>query len=33
MRIALFVTCVNDLAFPQTGIATVRLHGAETDRG
>ncbi len=25
MRIALFVTCVNDLAFPQTGIATVRL--------
>jgi L-lactate dehydrogenase complex protein LldE len=25
MRIALFVTCVNDLAFPDTGIATVRL--------
>jgi L-lactate dehydrogenase complex protein LldE len=25
MRIALFVTCVNDLAFPATGIATVRL--------
>lgn len=25
MRIALFVTCVNDLAFPGTGIATVRL--------
>lgn len=25
MRIALFVTCVNDVAFPRTGIATVRL--------
>ena len=25
MRIALFVTCVNDVAFPSTGIATVRL--------
>ncbi|HEX4792070.1 MAG TPA: (Fe-S)-binding protein [Actinospica sp.] len=25
MRVALFVTCVNDLAFPETGIATVRL--------
>jgi L-lactate dehydrogenase complex protein LldE len=25
MRVALFVTCVNDLAFPDTGIATVRL--------
>lgn len=25
MRVALFVTCVNDLVFPQTGIATVRL--------
>ncbi len=25
MRIALFVTCVNDLLFPGTGIATVRL--------
>jgi len=25
MRVALFVTCVNDLAFPGTGIATVRL--------
>jgi L-lactate dehydrogenase complex protein LldE len=25
MRIALFVTCVNDVAFPGTGIATVRV--------
>ena len=25
MRVALFVTCVNDLAFPETGVATVRL--------
>ncbi|HEX4791342.1 MAG TPA: (Fe-S)-binding protein [Actinospica sp.] len=25
MRVALFVTCVNDVAFPKTGIATVRL--------
>ena len=25
MRIALFITCVNDVAFPSTGIATVRL--------
>ncbi|WP_034275580.1 heterodisulfide reductase-related iron-sulfur binding cluster [Actinospica robiniae] len=25
MRIALFVTCVNDLAYPGTGIAAVRL--------
>jgi L-lactate dehydrogenase complex protein LldE len=25
MRVALFVTCVNDLAFPQTGRATVAL--------
>ena len=25
MRVGLFVTCVNDLAFPGTGIATVRL--------
>ncbi|WP_079166426.1 (Fe-S)-binding protein [Streptomyces oceani] len=25
MRIALFVTCVNDAAFPSAGIATVRL--------
>lgn len=25
LRVALFVTCVNDLAFPGTGIATVRL--------
>jgi L-lactate dehydrogenase complex protein LldE len=25
MRIALFVTCVNDVAFPSTGIATVRV--------
>ena len=25
MRVALFVTCVNDLAFPQAGIATVTL--------
>ncbi|HEY3867893.1 MAG TPA: (Fe-S)-binding protein [Actinocrinis sp.] len=25
MRVALFVTCVNDLAFPQTGRATVTL--------
>jgi L-lactate dehydrogenase complex protein LldE len=25
MRVGLFVTCVNDLAFPRTGIATVRL--------
>jgi L-lactate dehydrogenase complex protein LldE len=25
MRVALFITCVNDLAFPQTGRATVTL--------
>src|SRR6185312_6826826 len=25
MHVALFVTCVNDMAFPSTGIATVRL--------
>ena len=25
MRIALFVTCVNDVAFPSTGIAAVRV--------
>jgi L-lactate dehydrogenase complex protein LldE len=25
MRVALFVTCVNDLAFPEAGIATVTL--------
>lgn len=25
MRVALFITCVNDLAFPQTGRATVAL--------
>ena len=25
MRVALFVTCVNDVAFPETGKATVRL--------
>ena len=25
MRVALFITCVNDLAFPQAGIATVTL--------
>jgi L-lactate dehydrogenase complex protein LldE len=25
MRIALFITCVNDVAYPSTGIATVRL--------
>ena len=25
MRVALFVTCVNDLTFPETGVATVRL--------
>src|SRR4249920_215726 len=25
MRVALFVTCLNDTAFPETGIATVRI--------
>ncbi|MDZ5445958.1 (Fe-S)-binding protein [Micromonospora sp. 4G57] len=25
MRIALFITCVNDLAYPQTGIAVTRI--------
>lgn len=25
MRVALFVTCVNDLAFPRAGIAAVTL--------